>query len=151
MTEGVPNDHTTLTEVLRGFAGDGFSSSFEIEDDGRVRCVSCGEHTAASDVPFQSMRRLEGASDPADMATVIATHCPHCGTRGVIVARYGPEASAGEAQLLTAGRDRRRDGDGFGDAAPGEDAHDVRRLDPDAPGRSLYVTDEDAVEPNEPA
>jgi hypothetical protein len=151
MTEGVPNDHTTLTEVLRRFAEDGFSACFEVEDDGRVLCITCDTHTPAEEVPFQSMRRLEGASDPADMATVIATRCPHCDAQGVIVARYGPEASAGEARLLTTGRDRRRAGDGFGDTAPGEDAHDVRRLDPDAPGRSMYVTGEDAVEPNEPA
>ena len=31
------------------------------------------------------------------------------------------------------------------------DERDVERLDPDAPGRSMFTPGEDAVEPNEPA
>jgi hypothetical protein len=46
--------------------------------------------------------RLEGASDPADLAIVIPLQCPHCGTDGALIAGYGPEASQAEADVLTA-------------------------------------------------
>ena len=44
--------------------------------------------------------RLEGASDPADMSLVVPLDCPDCGARGVLVLRYGPEASMEEADVL---------------------------------------------------
>jgi len=139
MTFEAPSDHTTLAEVLTEFEADGYSGTFEVEEDGAVRCLTCDRRSDPDALDLYAIRRLEGASDPADMAAVLATRCSQCGTRGVIVARYGPEASAGEARLLQASRDLRH-----------SPASDVERLDPDAPGRSLFVEDEDAVEPNEP-
>jgi hypothetical protein len=38
-----------------------------------------------------------------------------------------------------------------GDDDDDDDERDVERLDPDAPGRSMFTPGEDAVEPNEPA
>ena len=47
------------------------------------------------------------------------------------------------------------DGLGDGDDGAGDaedvDRREVERLDPDAPGRSVFEPDQDAVEPNEPA
>jgi hypothetical protein len=48
------------------------------------------------------MHRLEGASDPADMLAAVAATCPTCGTRGVLVANYGPEAMIEDADVLRA-------------------------------------------------
>ena len=98
MTFDAPSDHTTLSEVLAEFEVDGYTGTFEVEEGGAVRCLSCDEPSEPDALDLYAIRRLEGASDPADMAAVLATRCSRCGTRGVIVARYGPEASPGEAR-----------------------------------------------------
>lgn len=48
----------------------------------------------------RGQRRTEGASDPADMALVVALECPTCGAKGVLALKYGPGAAAEEAELL---------------------------------------------------
>lgn len=50
--------------------------------------------------------RVEGVSDPDDEAAVFGVTCLHGGARGVLVAAYGPTASADEATVLTALRNR---------------------------------------------
>jgi|SRR5690242_19897792 len=99
-------DHSTLTDVLAGYAAAGFDGSFTVDDE-CVRCLTCHVATQPPEVEIQSLRRLEGASDPADMAAVLAVACPACGQRATIVLRYGPEASPAEAELLQRARDER--------------------------------------------
>jgi hypothetical protein len=67
-----------------------------------VRCEVCGEETPADELAVDSLARLEGASDPGDMAAVIAMTCPHCDAKDVLVVRYGPEASIADADVLSA-------------------------------------------------
>jgi hypothetical protein len=55
----------------------------------------------ASAIVVHELRRLEGASDPADMLAVAAIACPACGTRGTLVLTYGPEATAGDDAVLS--------------------------------------------------
>ena len=136
MTFDAPSDHTTMTDVIARFEADGFTGTFEIGDDGCVACLTCGGSTDPCDVPLLAIRRLEGASDPADMAAVITSQCPHCSTRGVIVARYGPEASAGEARLLAKARDQRREAESGGDTAPGEGEASPTSMASNQPNRS---------------
>jgi hypothetical protein len=106
MTASTSPDHSTLTEVLAGYAAAGFDGSFTVDDE-CIRCLTCHVATPPSEVEIQSLRRLEGASDPADMAAVLAVACPACGQRATIVLRYGPEASPAEAELLQRARDGR--------------------------------------------
>lgn len=100
-----------MTQVLEEYRADGFDSEFEVTDAGSLRCLACDTTTKASDVVVRSSRRLEGASDPADMATVVAIACPACARQGTIVVRYGPEASEAEAALLQHVRDARQGSD----------------------------------------
>jgi ribosomal protein S27AE len=94
---------TTLTELLDRAERDGFDGQFEpVGDDGRLRCSSCGEVVAAERVERVWSRRLEGASDPADMLHVSALRCPECGEGGVFVAHFGPGAGPGESAVLAA-------------------------------------------------
>jgi hypothetical protein len=58
--------------------------------------------TPADELAVDSLARLEGASDPGDMAAVIALTCPHCDARDVLIVRYGPEASLADADVLVA-------------------------------------------------
>jgi hypothetical protein len=77
----------------------------------------------AEQIEIRSLRRLEGASDPADMAAVIATACPSCGTLGTIVVMFGPEATEPEVKLLRRAQDHRFDDDhGPPSATPSESA-----------------------------
>lgn len=49
-----------------------------------------------------SLYRVEGASDPDDMAAVVAVTCPRCSAKGALVLKYGPEASGADADVLLA-------------------------------------------------
>jgi len=105
---GAPSDNTTLVDVLAGFEEAGFTHSFTVDQEtGEVRCGSCGHVAPASDFVVHGFRRLEGASDPADMVAVLAVSCPRCGRRGTLVVKYGPDVTPGEVQLLTHIRDQR--------------------------------------------
>ena len=110
---GVPGDNTTLVEVLKGYEDAGWRTTFEVLDDGSVRCGTCLATTAPGVLEIHSLRRLEGASDPADMLAVLAVRCPSCGGGGVVVVNFGPEMTEGQVRLLHEAEDRR-----FADGAP---------------------------------
>jgi DNA-directed RNA polymerase subunit N (RpoN/RPB10) len=91
---------TPLLTLLRRYEADGFASQFDSRDSGLVHCFSCGEDHPAEGCRHGELQRLEGASDPADMLAVVPVRCPGCGAKGVLVANYGPEASAADAEVL---------------------------------------------------
>jgi hypothetical protein len=116
----------TLVEVIEGLRAEGYDGSFLVDEAGSVRCQTCGDVVAAQAVVLDGIRRLEGESDPGDMAAVLAVRCTACDRRGAIVARYGPEAGPGDAALLLAIEDHR---------GPGLDvADEASRVEPSAPG-----------------
>jgi hypothetical protein len=100
---------TPLREVTDAATDAGHDGQFQALDGAVIRCLTCDHRFPASAESADDMTRLEGASDPADLAIVIPLRCPGCGTHGVLVANYGPEASEAEADVLTAmPRDARR-------------------------------------------
>ncbi len=101
-----PSDNTTLTEVVQGYRDAGFVVDFWAEEAG-IRCASCQSVLSPSRLTMHSLRRLEGASDPADMVAVVATSCPVCGADGTMVVAYGATASEVEADALASMSDRR--------------------------------------------
>ncbi len=117
---GSPSDNTTLVDVLHGYEADGWTTTFELFDDGSLRCGSCDRTVAAAAVTVHSLRRLEGASDPDDMLAVVAVTCPHCGSGGVVTLNYGPEMTEGQIALLHHAQDHRSDGNAPAAAAPDE-------------------------------
>ena len=96
---GSPSDATTLTDVLAAFARDGFDADLTVANGGRVRDVAKDVTVDAAELELHQLRRLEGASDPADMVAVAAVSGPG-GMRGALVLRFGPEATADEAAVL---------------------------------------------------
>ena len=80
----------------------GWSEQATPLEGGLVRCESCGQTIGADEIAVDEVARVEGASDPADMAIVAAFACPHCDTRDTLVLKYGPEASAADADVLAA-------------------------------------------------
>ena len=103
MTE--PDDYLqgeaqTLRAVLAQFESDGYVGQFAARDGGVVHCFKCGQESAASGVEPETIRRLEGASDPSDMLAVVPITCPRCAARGTLVLSYGPESSIADSELL---------------------------------------------------
>jgi len=87
-------------EVTTALAEDGWAEQATPLEGGNVRCEVCGQETPADELAVDSLCRLEGASDPGDMAAVVAVTCPHCDAKDVLVLRYGPEASIADADVL---------------------------------------------------
>jgi hypothetical protein len=97
---GVPSDNTTLVAVLQGCAEEGFDGDFFVTEDAKIRCGACRHDAEPSGFELHGLRRLEGASDPADMAAVLCLVCPACGHRGTAVVRFGPESEPWEDDVL---------------------------------------------------
>jgi hypothetical protein len=107
MSAGAPSDGTTMTAVLDRLRGEGYDGDFTVGEGASLACRACGTESAAAEVGVEEIRRLEGASDPADMAAVLALVCPVCSARGTAIVRFGPEAGADDAEVLRAVEDRR--------------------------------------------
>jgi len=104
---GSPSDNTTLLAVLETFRRDGWDANMTVTDDGDVRCPTCRTESAPGTVTMGAMRRMEGASDPADMLAVVGLVCPNCQEQGVAVVHYGPDTTEGEIIFLRAIEDER--------------------------------------------
>lgn len=98
---------TTIVSLLEEFEEQGYTANFGAREGAMVICFACRHETPAAEVHLDALRRLEGASDPADMAAVAAVRCPACGEKGTLVLRFGPEASQEDAEVLRALEDHR--------------------------------------------
>jgi hypothetical protein len=96
------NGETTVSEAIAALRSRGFTADFAVTPDGQLRCGTCGHTHAPRDATIIEALRFEGASDPDDQAIVFGLTCQACGVRGVLVAAYGPAASAEEAAVVTA-------------------------------------------------
>ena len=96
----IQGEAQTLRAVLARFEKDGFISQFGAGEGGTVHCFTCARDTPASEVTPESIRRLEGASDPADMLVVMPITCPGCAARGTLVLNYGPESTITDSEVL---------------------------------------------------
>jgi quercetin dioxygenase-like cupin family protein len=105
----------TLASIIARLEGQGFSAHFGVVGN-RLRVFGRGETFEAHEVTIREHWRLEGASDPDDMAIVYAIESQN-GVRGSLVDAFGvysdPRVSAflrdvpirPDAQLGAAGRD----------------------------------------------
>ena len=107
-THPVAQDAQTLARALHEFEQAGFSSQYRVLEQRRVQCLTCRDELDGDEVSLESMHRLEGASDPADMLAVAAITCPHCAARGTLVLNYGPDATLEESTLLLTLKDDRQ-------------------------------------------
>ena len=90
----VPTERT-LMEVLAELTERSFGADMFVTEDARVRCGTCHQDTAAPDLDLDRLVRLEGASDPADMAAVLGLTCRHCGTKGSASSASAPARPPG--------------------------------------------------------
>jgi hypothetical protein len=92
----------TLSKVIDELEAEGYLGQFGARDGGVVRCFSCRHDFDPKDATVETVRRLEGASDPDDMIAVLPLTCPKCATKGTLVLAYGPEASLEDSEVLAA-------------------------------------------------
>lgn len=105
----------TILEVLREYEQRGYTGQFAAREGGDIKCFSCGARMAPQEVEMESLRRVEGVSDPADMALIGALACPRCGVRGTATFKYGPDAPPGDGDAMRLLEDvRKRMGHGLG-------------------------------------
>ena len=86
--------------MTNGLAEDGWAEQATPLEGGGVRCETCREVVPADELAVNCVERVEGASDPDDMAAVVSFECPHCSAHDVLVLKYGPEASAADSDVL---------------------------------------------------
>ncbi len=96
-----------MVQVLDQYQAAGFGGDAFVTEDGMIRCGTCGRASAPEAVQVHSIRRMEGASDPADESGVLALVCPQCGARATAVLQFGPEASPAEVEVWLRLVDRR--------------------------------------------
>ena len=86
--------------MLARYTRQGWSSQFAARAEGSVECESCHHVVPAHDLQVLDLRRLEGASDPDDMLSVVAVECPNCHLKGSLVLNYGPTATPEDSAVL---------------------------------------------------
>jgi hypothetical protein len=99
---GVPSDNATLTEIVNSLESDGYVHQFTPAAGSTVECSGCLQQIDAASLAVASIRRLEGASDPDDMMSVIAARCPSCGALGTLILGYGVNASVDDGEISRA-------------------------------------------------
>jgi hypothetical protein len=106
-----PTDDDTATgsvadrpqvEVEYHLQQEGFGGQFGAREGAQVLCFACHLEFGAASLNADRGRRVEGESDPADMAILVPVTCPHCGTAGALALQFGPMASAEESDVLAA-------------------------------------------------
>jgi len=96
----VPTGASQLIDLLAQARDEGFDAQFVPQDSGEVRCASCHRSVASGDLLVVSQRRLEGASDAADMMLLVSAHCPECKRGGTLTLGYGPAAAEADVAVL---------------------------------------------------
>jgi hypothetical protein len=97
---GVARAASTILEISAAFEEEGFRGQFGPGERGEVECFTCKRHSPAESMAVEHLRRLEGASDPADMLAIVALTCPNCDTPGTLILNYGPAATTEDDTIL---------------------------------------------------
>jgi hypothetical protein len=87
---------------LADFARLGFTKQFSVVPGGRILCRACHSMADAAEYTVHDVRRVEGQSDPSDMAAVVAVQCRTCNAKGTLVVTVGPAADANDADVYAA-------------------------------------------------
>lgn len=99
---GAPSDNTTAVAEIDDLRAQGYDADYVVGEGGVVRCTACRHEMQPDEVDVDVFRRLEGASEPDEMSAILAITCGECGTKGIVMVGYGPNASPDEGDLLLA-------------------------------------------------
>jgi hypothetical protein len=112
----------TLRDAILYYESRGYKGQFGAREGGKVVCFTCQTRNDPKRVQLDSLRRVEGSSDPDDMAVVAALRCPACGAWGTGTFMIGPMASPEDNDALRLMDDVRR---GMQSLGP-DGLHDIR-------------------------
>lgn len=87
----------TVTEAMHLLEAEGYRADFQVAPS-----EAGGPHRAhdASGLVVRRTYRFEGETDPGDEAIVLGVECTTCGTLGIVVSAYGPDADPELLALL---------------------------------------------------
>ena len=91
----------SVVEEIAALRARGYTTDLGVTGDGLLRSETCDHTHRPQDAVVESTARFEGASNPDDQAVVFGLRFGTCGVRGVMVAAYGPTATAAEASVMT--------------------------------------------------
>lgn len=91
---------SNIGDTLATLEDEGFRGQFVPEAGGKLRCLACGYRAEANRFTLHRLCRVEGASDPADMAAVAALECSRCHTKGTVALKYGADTDPDSADVL---------------------------------------------------
>jgi hypothetical protein len=92
------NAYSTVTEAIADLQRRGFVANFELVDDA-IEDVTRHKQYRARELAIIEHHRLEGATDPDDMAIVYALEAAD-GVRGTLVDAFGPYADPALGEFL---------------------------------------------------
>lgn len=88
--------YATITEAIEKLHQQGYILDFNLKAD---RLVAAGDEYFAEEFEIADLYRYEGASDPADEATVYAL-VSKSGLKGLLVSGYGISADSASEETL---------------------------------------------------
>src|ERR1700744_3133146 len=88
--------YATVTEAVEQLKNQGYTLEFSLKDN---HCVAGDQQYPADEFEITDLYRYEGASDPADEATVYAL-ASASGVKGVFVSGYGISADEASEETL---------------------------------------------------
>lgn len=98
-TSGAPSG-LTIMDAFDAASDAGYTTQFHAVEGGEVRCDAGGHRVNPAALSAESVWRIEGASDAADMTIIAAVVCPRCDARGTLTLGYGPNTSAADEAVL---------------------------------------------------
>ena len=94
----------TLSHAVDRLTAHGYTDDFRAEPDG-MRALVAGTLYQPELLVVEEVARLEGLSDPADEAIVLALHCKEDGIKGTYTVPFGPGMGALNAEMMHRLRD----------------------------------------------
>ena len=105
MNPTIAPEGLSITEALSALEPKGYTGQFvpRVADESiTMRCTTCNELYDPSLLQTGDVLRVEGPSEPDEMAVVIGATCPKCGAKGTLTLSYGPTASVEDSAVLDA-------------------------------------------------
>ncbi len=101
-----PPSEPTVATTVAALRRSGFTKSYGVRGD-QIQDEETDQLLPPTDFAIEELYRFEGDTDPADQAIVVALEHLSSRAHGIIVAAYGPTASAEENAVLRQFQDRR--------------------------------------------
>src|SRR5689334_2717019 len=89
----------TVTDAVRLLEREGYDNQFDVTGPS-TRCHGCDTTHGSAQLVVRRTFRFEGPTDPGDEAIVLGVECPACGTKGIVVSAYGPDADRELIELV---------------------------------------------------